>query len=454
MRTPVSAPLLAIAVVACATGAPRTAGPGTPVPERISARPPASARMGIVPAADHHMHVIGPLAQGPVARAFLPAVAIPDDIAAFVKRREERVHDPVAMRELFTDDAILTDSREPTWYRGARSIAGFLVSRFRAPVSFRPVAFDGGPDRAHLAGYVMRGSAYLAHVHWSLKRGDDGGWRIGAETISFPGPEERHPVTADQAVRQLDAAGIPRGVILSVAYWLGGTTDEQHASVRTENDWAIAEAARHPGRLVAFCGVPALSPHAVAEVERCARNPAVRGIKLHLGNSRVDVRKPEDAARVRAIYAAANSARLALVTHLWTVGDYEEKAAEHVRAFLEHVLPAAPDVTVQIAHMAGGSFSNDSALAVFAEAFARRDPRVARVYFDVASIEAGEPDGMLVRDVANMRRIGLDRFLWASDWASPKTSVHHAWRLYRGLSPLTDEELRALASNVAPYLRQ
>lgn len=253
-------------------------------------------------------------------------------------------------------------------------------------------------------------------------------------------------------MRDLDAARVERAVVLSVAYWLGGNTDAQYALVRAENDWASAEAAKHPARLVPFCGIPVLSPHAVSEVERCARVPAVRGIKVHFGNAGVDVRKPAHAEQVRAVFAAANRARLGVVVHLWTVGDYEQRAAEYARAFIDGVLPAAPDVAVQVAHMGGGGFSNDSALAVFADAFARRDPRVARVYFDVATITASTPDAMLARDAAHMRRIGIDRFLWGSDLTDAANPLRQQWRLYRALSPLTDDELRALASNAAPYL--
>ena len=392
---------------------------------------------------------MSPGALGGDTRALLPSVVVPADVGALLRRLEERYNDAAAIRELYTEDAVLHDSRVPAWYQGRKAVGSFVTARFRAPVTFTVVSYDGDGARARLAGYVTRGQTHIGHFHLSLEKSADGQWLVGAETLTFPGPQEAKPVTAEEVIRELDAARIERGVVLSVAYWFSAPE-----GTRRENDWAIAEAAKHPQRLTVFCGIPVLAPHAVAEVERCASQRGVKGIKVHFGNSRVDIRKPEHAAKVRDVFAAANRTKLAIVAHLWTIGDYEDKAGEHARAFLDHALPAAPDVAVQIAHMAGGGFSNDSAMAVFAKAFAARDPRVARVYFDVASITTTVPDRALENDVARMRQIGLDRFLWGSDMTSAENPARLQWRVYRGLSPLTDDELRTLASNVAPYLRE
>ena len=58
--------------------------------------------------------------------------------------------------------------------------------------------------------------------------------------------------------------------------------------------------------------------------------------------------------------------------------------------FLETLLPAAPDVPVQIAHLAGsGGYDEegvDAALGVFVDAIAAKDPRVAKLWFDVSGI--------------------------------------------------------------------
>src|SRR6185369_16078153 len=90
-------------------------------------------------------------------------------------------------------------------------------------------------------------------------------------------------------------------------------------------------------------------------------------------------------------FRAANDARMAIVVHLRsTLSLRRPYGAEHARAFLTQVLPAAPDVTVQIAHLAGaGGYDDplvDQALGVFADAVAAHDPRLAHVYFEVSAV--------------------------------------------------------------------
>jgi uncharacterized protein len=63
------------------------------------------------------------------------------------------------------------------------------------------------------------------------------------------------PITAQDVVGLLDAAGIRRGLILSIAYMYGRPGREpqdEYAKVRAENDWVGAQAALFPKRLRAF----------------------------------------------------------------------------------------------------------------------------------------------------------------------------------------------------------
>lgn len=101
----------------------------------------------------------------------------------------------------------------------------------------------------------------------------------------------------------MDAVGIHKAVVLSVAYWFGDPTDDwpnEYESTRAENDWAAAEVARHPDRLVAFCGIAPLREYAEAEVRRYASDLGVQGIKIQFSNSTVNL---HDRAHVRRIFA-------------------------------------------------------------------------------------------------------------------------------------------------------
>ncbi len=101
------------------------------------------------------------------------------------------------------------------------------------------------------------------------------------------------------------------------------------------------------------------------------------GLKLHFGNSDVDLDNPANVAQVRKIFAAANGYRMAIVVHMRTSIDNQRKyGADEARVFLNELLPAAPDVPVQIAHLAGaGGYeaATDSALSVFTDAIAKHD---------------------------------------------------------------------------------
>jgi hypothetical protein len=78
---------------------------------------------------------------------------------------------------------------------------------------------------------------------------------------SSPGP---NGIDADYLVAQLDAAGIKRAVVLSVAYSLSNPNKppvpNEYAHVMAENNWTSAQVARYPDRLLGFCSVNPLRP--------------------------------------------------------------------------------------------------------------------------------------------------------------------------------------------------
>jgi len=161
----------------------------------------------------------------------------------------------------------------------------------------------------------------------------------------------RDPITARDVLAHLDSAGIRRALLLSVAYIWGSparTIDGEYAKVRAENDWTAAQAAEYPDRLVAFCGVNPLEDYALDELARCAKDLGLKGgIKLHFGNSDVRLEDPAHLERVKRFFKAANDHRMAIVVHSRAnISKKRPYGAVQARAFLEHLLPAAPDVPV------------------------------------------------------------------------------------------------------------
>lgn len=262
------------------------------------------------------------------------------------------------------------------------------------------------------------------------------------------------PIGATELIAMLNAAFIHRAVLLSNAFRY-----DDAARVREENDWTAAEAAKFPQRLVAFCSFNPLKSYALAELERCAADPRFgRGIKLQFGSSGVDLDNHEHVKQLRRVFAAANAHGLALVVHLRTASRFKYGAAE-AEVVLNQLLAAAPEVTVQIAHLAGGGGGAPDeqavdVLDVFTAALARHDPRVKNLYFDVAGVatprSTPEEQATLVRYI---RTAGIGRVLYGSDGGDPTDPTpKDALAAFRKL-PLKSPELRAIENNIAPYFR-
>lgn len=272
------------------------------------------------------------------------------------------------------------------------------------------------------------------------------------------------PVTAANLIALLDQAGIRRAALFSIAYQFGNpnrpAVADEYEQVKAENDRVSREVGRYSDRLRGFCGVNPLKDYALPEIARCAKDPSMRyGLKLHFGNSDVQLENPGHVTRLREVFRAANEARMAIVMHVRsTISQRRPYGAAQARALLTEVLPSAPDVPIQIAHLAGGGGYDDplidEAMSVWASAAAAHDPRMRNVYFEVSGV-AGVGKWAERKDliVARIRQIGVDRILYGSDGAAgPGRSPREAWQSFTEL-PLTDAEIRTVAGNVAPYMR-
>jgi predicted TIM-barrel fold metal-dependent hydrolase len=270
------------------------------------------------------------------------------------------------------------------------------------------------------------------------------------------------PVSADDLIGLLDEAGIRRAVVLSLAYQFGNPNrppvDDEYVKVKSENDWTSQQVSRFPDRLRGLCSVNPLKDYALEEVNRCARDPLLRsGLKLHFGNSDVDLMNPEHLVRLRAIFRAANRNRMAMVIHMRSnVSRARPYGAAQIQSFLDHVLPEALDVPVQIAHLAGaGGYdpSIDEALLVFIDAIRKADPRTRHLYFDVSGVAGlGQWVEKVELIALRIRELGVDRVLFGSDGTPELLRPREAWTLFRRL-PLSDSEFEVIRRNEAPYMR-
>jgi predicted TIM-barrel fold metal-dependent hydrolase len=269
-------------------------------------------------------------------------------------------------------------------------------------------------------------------------------------------------ISARDLIGLLDSAGIRRALVLSVAYTWGSanrTVDNEYEKVKAENDWTSKQVAQYPDRLRAFCSFNPLKAYAMDELARCAQDTQLRrGLKLHFGNSDVDLDNPQNVEQVRKVFRAANALRMPIVVHLHTsISKQRNYGRKEALVFLNELLPAAPNVPVQIAHLAGaGDYDvpTDSALKVFVEAIARHDPRVRNLWFDVTSVVIAGIGPSKARLIAmRIRQIGLRRVLYGSDaHGGGNPAPREGWAAFREL-PLAQIEFRTIAENLAPYMR-
>ena len=270
--------------------------------------------------------------------------------------------------------------------------------------------------------------------------------------------------TARDLIRLLDAAGVRRALVLSLAYQYGNRNkppvQDEYAHVKQENDWTAQQAAEYPDRLRAFCGVDPLKSYAIAEISRCAKDVYLHsGLKLHFGNSDVNMDDPRHVAQLRRVFRAADEHRMAIVVYMRpSVTRNRPYGAKEAEIFLNEVLTSAPHAPIQIAHLAGaGGFDDlsvDSALSVFISAIARRDPRMKNVYFDICGVAGiGQWQDKKALIVERIRQIGVSRILWGSDGAfGGGVTPVQALGSYRQL-PLTKEEFHIIDTNLTPYMR-
>ena len=270
-------------------------------------------------------------------------------------------------------------------------------------------------------------------------------------------------ITAQDVIELLDKAGIQRAVLLSTAFSYGRPGSEppdEYAKVKAENDWTAAQAALFPKRLKAFCSFNPLKDYALDELARCAKDPNLRhGIKLHFGNSDVQTENPEHLEKLKKVFQAANKQRMPIVVHLRaSISKKRPYGPQQARAFLE-LLSFAPDIPVQIAHLAGSGPGYDdpaahSVIEVLADAVAKNDSRTRKLWFDVASnahpANPAETSDLMVKLI---RQLGVKRILYGTDGAAGNNlRPRESWEAFSQLK-LSKKEIKTIAKNVAPYLR-
>jgi predicted TIM-barrel fold metal-dependent hydrolase len=192
----------------------------------------------------------------------------------------------------------------------------------------------------------------------------------------------------------------------------------------------------------------------VDEMRRCANFPQNRAFKLHFADADVDLRRPAHLEQVRRVFAAANALKLSLIVHFAPRFRYDQ---DYVELFLREVMPAAPDIPVQIAHLGGDGpgLDHPEGTLAFAAAIAADRQGTRNLWFDIAGLVTREMSATDAQAMAEaIRAIGLERILYASDGQPPNRPTHEHWTQVRRKLPLSAAELTTIGNNVAPYMRK
>ena len=260
-------------------------------------------------------------------------------------------------------------------------------------------------------------------------------------------------------VRELDAAGIERAVVLSVGYSFADERkklNDPDRLTREENDWTSAEVVKNP-RLIGFCSANPLRPVALQELERCLGLPGMIGIKLHFGNAGITLRDPAHLARMQQVFTLAQRMRAPVLVHMRARGGSDYGALD-AQLFLDKIVPVARDIEIIVAHLGASSpgfpAQNDDVMAVFGAATERKDPRMANLYFDVgANVNAEMSSAVAALVAQRIRQVGVRKVLYGSDLSAPGGSISKGWEIFRTTVPLTAAELEQIANNRTRFVR-
>jgi predicted TIM-barrel fold metal-dependent hydrolase len=88
-------------------------------------------------------------------------------------------------------------------------------------------------------------------------------------------------ISGDMIVKDMDAAGIDRTVLLAIDWGLARRLGEPKPGVEEVNRTYAGAVKKHPGRLIAFAGVDPRRKDAARLVEKCLKEYGMKGVKFH-----------------------------------------------------------------------------------------------------------------------------------------------------------------------------
>ncbi len=266
--------------------------------------------------------------------------------------------------------------------------------------------------------------------------------------------------TGDSASLDL-AVLLPMGHLYGMEDFRGAmrlSEAEEAARTRGENAHVAAEAARYPGRAVAFCSVAVFRPYADEELRYCLDSLPTAGLKLHLAASGADLTDEAQLDRLVILFARAESAGLPVLLHF----DPQRRGLEvaDVERFIARVLDPRPGLELYLAHLGGsGGYGpwTRSVFGAFRQWMLRNPGRPVFAELSAVLLEA-ESEGVPASTDEearalgeDLRALGLERVVFGTDYPVFDPRRYRAALAAR--TGLTGDELATIAGNRGPLLR-
>jgi predicted TIM-barrel fold metal-dependent hydrolase len=219
---------------------------------------------------------------------------------------------------------------------------------------------------------------------------------------------------ADDLVARLDEGNVERAIILSAAYFGTSFGILDDFNVIPENDYVAAEVAKHPDRLIGFCGINPLFDSALDELDRCLGLPGMIGVKLHLEGSGVDMANTRHVRRLAALFDRIAELDAPVLIHVADPGGLP--LAGRAFANLAAILSEHPTVRVAHAHCAGNT-DDDTIESWLRLGNSGYNPETS--FVDISACLAFHVDAPLAQReliVWRFRKWGIENVLFGSDY--------------------------------------
>lgn len=267
--------------------------------------------------------------------------------------------------------------------------------------------------------------------------------------------------SACAVLSQLEESGFVRANVISGAYIAGSRKHWGEAGakwIRTENDYTAEQVQLFPKILKGFASLDPFQEGYMKEIIHFHEQGKLEGLKLHFGASGIDLKRQNDLKRIENIFRISREREMDLLIHFRNNSD--GWGVVEAGILINSLIKSFRGLKIQMAHLGGyGGYdkTTNEVLMTFSAA-AQDDPSVMeKLWFDLSGIfldkkdekefyPARNPDEDLLREMtANIRNLGLDRFLFGSDW--PAFTISRSKEMLLERLPLETSEKEVILNN-------